>query len=68
MIYKCENCKNRENCCENKAEYTALTKVVENVVKLDREPEFRAWFSLTMRCDYFQEDPDITMRAAESAG
>ena len=56
MIYKCENCQHRENCCENKEQYASLCKVVESVLKLDKEPEFHAWFSLTMKCDYFQAD------------
>ena len=53
MIYKCKDCANKNNCCENKAEYTALSKVVEAVLKLDKEDEFHSWFSVTMKCDYF---------------
>lgn len=56
MIYKCENCENRGNCTQNKGQYTALCKVVESVLKLDKENEFHSWFNLTMRCDYFRPD------------
>ena len=60
MIYKCEDCLNKNNCVENKEQYTTLCKVVESVLKLDKEPEFRSWFSVNMRCDYFilQEVPE----------
>lgn len=58
MIYKCDACKNRKNCCENKEQYTALCKVVEAVLELDKENEFHSWFSVTMRCDYFSPDAD----------
>ena len=53
MIYKCEDCVNRNNCSENKAQYTTLCKVIEAVLKLDKEEEFHSWFGLTMKCDYF---------------
>lgn len=53
MIYKCEDCLNRNNCPENEAQYKALCKVIEAVLKLDKEEEFHSWFELTMKCDYF---------------
>lgn len=66
MIYKCKDCASRENCPQDKAQYTALAKVVEAVLKLDREDEFRSWFTLTMKCDYFC--PDKTNEERHSCG
>ena len=56
MIYKCENCQHRHDCHENKAQYKALSKVIESALQLDKENEFHCWFGLNMKCDYFDAD------------
>ena len=58
MIYKCEDCVNRNHCPENKNQYQALSKVIESVLRLDREPEFNCYFNCYLKCNYFVPDND----------
>lgn len=59
MIYRCENCVNRHDCSENKSQYTNLCKVVNILInEADKLPDYRCYFSLTLKCDYFVEDTD----------
>lgn len=59
MIYRCENCKNRNNCCENKEQYEHTCNIIEAVAKgLDELPETHCYFSLSLRCDYWVEDKE----------
>lgn len=59
MIYKCKDCLNRECCTENKAQYQALSTLVEAVNKLDRTEPFHCWYSLSLKCDYFIQDKKL---------
>ena len=53
MIHKCEDCKNRHDCPENKKQYEALCKAVE---KLEKKKKYHCWYSLKLRCDYWVGD------------
>ena len=57
MIYKCENCKNRNDCCENKEQYERTCKTVDDIARaIDKLPDYRCYYSLTIKCDYFVDD------------
>lgn len=59
MIYKCENCKNRNNCCENKEQYERTCKMVGDIASaIDKAPDYHCWYSLTIKCDYWVEDKE----------
>ena len=59
MIYKCENCVNRHNCCENKEQYERTCKVVADIARaIDKTPDYHCWYSLTIKCDYWVEDKE----------
>ena len=59
MIYKCENCKNRHNCCENKEQYERTCKTVGDIARaIDKTPDYHCWYSLTIKCDYWVEDKE----------
>ena len=59
MIYKCENCQNRHNCCENKEQYERTCEMVEDIARaIDRTPKYRCYYSLTIKCDYWVEDKE----------
>ena len=60
MIYRCGNCKNRHNCCENKEQYEKTCEIIEVVARgIDKLPDCLSWYSLTVRCDYWQEDEKL---------
>lgn len=63
MIYKCENCANRHNCTScNKENYQNLCNLLATVVKeADKMPDYRCYFSLTLKCDYFVEDKETML-------
>jgi hypothetical protein len=59
MIYKCENCVNRHNCCENKEQYERTCKTVGDIARaIDKTPDYHCWYSLTIKCDYWVEDKE----------
>lgn len=53
MIYKCEDCINNKNCIEKQKGYKKLCSEVE---KLDKKLYFTAYYSLSLKCDYFVKD------------
>lgn len=55
MIYKCENCKNRNGCTEKKDGYEKLCKDIENVNKTHYP---NCYYSITLKCDYWDEDKE----------
>lgn len=60
MIYMCENCKNRHNCCENKEQYEKTCEIIDTVARgIDKLPDCRSWYSITVRCDYWEEDEEM---------
>lgn len=57
MIYRCGNCKNRNNCVENKEQYEKTCEIIETVARgIDRLPDCHSWYCVTVRCDYWEED------------
>ena len=57
MIYRCENCKNRHNCHENKEQYTKTCEIINTVARgIDRLPDCNSFYGVTVRCDYWEED------------
>ena len=55
MIYKCENCKNRNNCKEKQDGYKGLCQTIE---KIDASCWSDCYYSLTLKCDYWVEDKE----------
>lgn len=59
MIYKCENCKNRHNCCENKEQYERTCETVGDIARaIDKMPDYHCYYGLTIRCDYWIDDKE----------
>lgn len=59
MIYRCEHCKNRQDCPENKEQYIKTCDIINTVVRgIDELPECHSFYSLTIRCDYWVEDKE----------
>lgn len=64
MIYMCENCKNRYNCCENKEQYEKTCEIIDTVARgIDKLPDCRSWYGITVRCDYWEEDEEMSKLA-----
>lgn len=55
MIYKCDNCKNRDNCPEKQEGYMNLCRDAE---KIDKTHYPNAYYTLTVKCDYWIQDAD----------
>lgn len=67
MIYRCENCKNRNGCHENKEQYITTCNILSAVASgLDELPESHCYYSLTVRCDYWCEDKETYISTMES--
>lgn len=59
MIYRCENCKNRNGCPENKAQYEKTCDIISAVVRgIDRLPDCHSYYNVTVKCDYWCEDKE----------
>lgn len=54
MIYKCEDCVNNTGCCENQKEYKLLCQAADAISR-----GFHCWFSLKLKCDYYNEIPSL---------
>ena len=60
----CENCKNRHNCCENKEQYEKTCEIIDTVARgIDKLPDCRSWYGITVRCDYWKEDEEMSKLA-----
>lgn len=55
MIYKCENCANRGYCINKIKGYKDLCNLVEAV---DKVCYYSAYYSLSLKCDYWVEDKE----------
>ena len=55
MIYKCDNCKNRDNCPEKQQGYKNLCRDAEALNKMHYP---NAYYTLTVKCDYWLEDKE----------
>ena len=57
MIYRCEYCKNRRDCPENKEQYIKTCDIIDTVIRgIDELPECHSYYNLTLKCDYWIED------------
>jgi hypothetical protein len=65
MIFKCENCTNRVNCPERQEGYKDLCRVIEAV---DRACYHTAYYSVTLKCDYWVEDKETLETFTEQGG
>ena len=67
MIYRCEECVNRVNCPESQGGYEDICRLVEAV---DKACYRNAYYNLTLKCDYWVEDREVTKRifTKESVG
>ena len=59
MIFECEECVNRANCPEKQDGYKKLCRLVEAVDKVCYPI---AYYNLTLKCDYWVEDKEVTKR------
>lgn len=68
MIYKCENCKNRHNCCENKEQYERTCAMIGEIARaVDKSPAYHCYYSLTIKCDYWVEDKETYDDAGQTS-
>lgn len=66
MVYRCKDCVNRNNCPENKEQYTRLGEATESIIhELDTKPEYHCWFSFTLKCDYYIHDTSMNFITGE---
>lgn len=60
MIYRCEHCKNRDGCPENKEQYTNTCDIIDAVVRgIDKLPDCHSYYNLILKCDYWCEDKEV---------
>ena len=68
MIYRCENCKSRNNCYENKEQYERTCKTVEDIAKaIDKLPDYHCYYCLSIKCDYWVCDMETFPNMTEKA-
>lgn len=59
MIYRCENCKNRHDCTENKKQYERTCNTIGDIARaIDELPDYHCYYSLSLRCDYWCKDKE----------
>lgn len=67
MIYRCENCKNRHDCPENKEQYKRTCNIISAIARgLDELSDHHCYYSLSLRCDYWYEDKETYIGTMES--
>ena len=69
MIFRCENCKNRHDCPENRKQYEKTCDIISAVVRgIDKLADCHSYYSVTVKCDYFCEDKETYIGTTESEG
>ena len=67
MIYRCGNCKNRHNCCENKEQYEKTCEIIDTVARgIDRLPDCCSYYTVIVKCDYWEEDKKMDEVASDT--
>ena len=57
MIYRCEYCKNRHDCPENKEQYEKTCDIISAVMRgIGMLPDCHSYYSWSLKCDYWCED------------
>lgn len=69
MIFRCEHCKNRHDCPENKTQYKKTCDIISTIVRgIDKLPECHSYYCITVKCDYWCEDTETHIGTMESEG